>query len=549
MSLRILFADDNVTAQNMARKILTDAGYHVVAVSNGAAAVKKIAEQKPDIIILDIFMPGYSGLEVCEKVRGSIETLKTPVLLTVGKMEPYKPEDGHRVKADGVIVKPFEASDLLAIVKRFEERISQEPARVRQPVLVEGSREEEGAAESPVELPREHHVASAAPKSMVEVPDHMATVSAFSDLLGTEPSLSTNRLEPPAAGVSIASGRTPDYELPVSWRKREDFDSQIPAPQQPPVATRALRIPVSEERKSATTTFQVIPTSAPPTGAIDTPREPELAERASEDTRNNNADVTGPGLMPTGQSFEPPPASEHAIAAEPAPGQESFPAAAFRDIPAEITAHLPPRAREGGPSETLKTAASAIISDADFDARVAAAMSAYGHAQETTRGANQATAGFEPNPVAPPQSAVQPHMQAVPVAEAPAPKEYDPPARELPPLETQPPDGLPSALETRATEPGVPVPAAAETEAEAIAAARPLAAAAHQSEHRVAETVQVSDVHEHFVASIATTLPEVAAAAASADHNSISQAVQRVVERLKPELVDQILRELKSKKE
>jgi hypothetical protein len=59
----------------------------------------------------------------------------------------------------------------------------------------------------------------------------------------------------------------------------------------------------------------------------------------------------------------------------------------------------------------------------------------------------------------------------------------------------------------------------------------------------------VSDVQEHLVASIATTLPEVAAAAASADHNSISQAVQRVVERLKPELVDQILRELKSKKE
>jgi len=64
--LRILFADDSVTAQNMGKKILTEAGYEVVAVSNGAAAVKKIAEQKPDIIILDIYMPGYSGLEVCD---------------------------------------------------------------------------------------------------------------------------------------------------------------------------------------------------------------------------------------------------------------------------------------------------------------------------------------------------------------------------------------------------------------------------------------------------------------------------------------------------
>ena len=84
----------------MGKKILTDAGYEVVAVSNGAAAVKKIAEQKPDIIILDVYMPGYSGLEVCEKVRGSIATANIPVLLTVGKMEPYRPEEANRVRRD-----------------------------------------------------------------------------------------------------------------------------------------------------------------------------------------------------------------------------------------------------------------------------------------------------------------------------------------------------------------------------------------------------------------------------------------------------------------
>ena len=137
MSLRILFADDSVTAQNMGKKILTEAGYEVVAVSNGAAAVKKIAEQKPDIIILDVYMPGYSGLEVCEKVRASMATIKTPVLLTVGKMEPYRPEDANRVHADGVIIKPFEASDLLAIIKKFEERIGQTTAPAAAPVVAE----------------------------------------------------------------------------------------------------------------------------------------------------------------------------------------------------------------------------------------------------------------------------------------------------------------------------------------------------------------------------------------------------------------------------
>src|SRR5258706_10971444 len=77
--LRILLADDSMTAQNLGKKILTDAGYEVTAVSNGAAATKKLVDNF-DIIILDVFMPGYTGLEVCEKVRASLETGKTPVL-------------------------------------------------------------------------------------------------------------------------------------------------------------------------------------------------------------------------------------------------------------------------------------------------------------------------------------------------------------------------------------------------------------------------------------------------------------------------------------
>ena len=124
MALKILLADDSMTAQNMGKKILTDAGYEVVAVSNGAAAVKRIAEINPHLCILDIYMPGYTGLEVCEKIKTSSVTSRMPVLLTVGKMEPYKPEEGARVRADGVIVKPFEASELLRAVHRFSQRIA-----------------------------------------------------------------------------------------------------------------------------------------------------------------------------------------------------------------------------------------------------------------------------------------------------------------------------------------------------------------------------------------------------------------------------------------
>jgi CheY-like chemotaxis protein len=123
LARKILLADDSVTAQNMGRKILADAGYEVVTVNNGSAALKKIAELKPDLVILDVYMPGYSGLEVCQRLKESQESSRIPVLLTVGKLEPFKPEEAHRVRAEGFIVKPFEASELLSALSKLEDKV------------------------------------------------------------------------------------------------------------------------------------------------------------------------------------------------------------------------------------------------------------------------------------------------------------------------------------------------------------------------------------------------------------------------------------------
>ena len=123
MARKILLADDSVTAQNMGRRILSDAGYDVTTVNNGSAALKKIAESKPDLIVLDVYMPGYGGLEVCQRLREAPETARIPVLLTVGKLEPFKADEARRVKADGFIVKPFEASELLTALTKLEDKI------------------------------------------------------------------------------------------------------------------------------------------------------------------------------------------------------------------------------------------------------------------------------------------------------------------------------------------------------------------------------------------------------------------------------------------
>jgi twitching motility two-component system response regulator PilH len=123
LARKILLADDSVTAQNMGRKILSDAGYDVVTVNNGSAALKRVADLKPDLIVLDVYMPGYSGLEVCQRLKDSPDTERTPVLLTVGKLEPFKPEEARRVRADAYIIKPFEASELLTALARMEDRM------------------------------------------------------------------------------------------------------------------------------------------------------------------------------------------------------------------------------------------------------------------------------------------------------------------------------------------------------------------------------------------------------------------------------------------
>jgi len=132
LARKILLADDSVTAQNMGRKILTDAGYEVITVNNGSAALKKIAEHKPDLIVLDVYMPGYSGLEVCQRIKEKAETARIPVLLTVGKLEPFKPEEARRARADAFVVKPFEASELLAALTKLEDKVIPQPEPYKQ---------------------------------------------------------------------------------------------------------------------------------------------------------------------------------------------------------------------------------------------------------------------------------------------------------------------------------------------------------------------------------------------------------------------------------
>jgi CheY-like chemotaxis protein len=193
LARRILLADDSVTAQNMGRRILTDAGYEVVTVNNGSAALKKIAENRPDLIVLDVYMPGYGGLEVCQRIKESPDTGRIPVLLTVGKLEPFKPEEARRVRADAFIVKPFEATELLTALTKLEDKIVAQPqpqksgrfakalAAVEQSERGERFGDQETGWKSRLTIPDPNAKPKAA---QTEVPDAVATAVSAPAALG-----------------------------------------------------------------------------------------------------------------------------------------------------------------------------------------------------------------------------------------------------------------------------------------------------------------------------------------------------------------------------
>jgi CheY-like chemotaxis protein len=115
---KILVADDNSNIQKMVGLALKDQGIDVVAVGNGEAAVRKISDIHPDLVLADVFMPVRNGYEVCRYVKEDPALSHIPVILLVGAFDPLDEQEAQRVGADGVLKKPFVPPDpLISMVK------------------------------------------------------------------------------------------------------------------------------------------------------------------------------------------------------------------------------------------------------------------------------------------------------------------------------------------------------------------------------------------------------------------------------------------------
>ena len=114
---RILVADDNSNIQKMVALAFQDHGIEVIAVGNGEAAVRKMPDLNPDVVLADVFMPVRNGYEVCEFIKKDPRFSKIPVILLVGAFDPLDEAEARRVGADGILKKPFVPPDpLIAMV-------------------------------------------------------------------------------------------------------------------------------------------------------------------------------------------------------------------------------------------------------------------------------------------------------------------------------------------------------------------------------------------------------------------------------------------------
>ncbi len=106
---KLLLADDSITIQKVVNLTFADEGIEVFTAGDGDTAMQKFVEIKPDLVMVDVNMPGMDGYRICELIKQDAETKHIPVILMVGSFEPFDEEEARRVGADDYLTKPFQS--------------------------------------------------------------------------------------------------------------------------------------------------------------------------------------------------------------------------------------------------------------------------------------------------------------------------------------------------------------------------------------------------------------------------------------------------------
>jgi twitching motility two-component system response regulator PilH len=117
---KILVVDDSKTELHHLSDILGKRGYSVRTAENGEEAMRRLAEEKPDLILMDVVMPGQNGFQLTRSITRDPRFAGVPVIMCTSKNQETDKVWGMRQGARDYIVKPVNAEELLAKIKAFD---------------------------------------------------------------------------------------------------------------------------------------------------------------------------------------------------------------------------------------------------------------------------------------------------------------------------------------------------------------------------------------------------------------------------------------------
>jgi DNA-binding response OmpR family regulator len=119
----VLLAEDDADIRDLVAFKLRQVGHQVRAFDDGLSALASARDDRPDLVVLDIMMPGMSGLDVCRELRSDPVTSDLPIILLTARAQESDIETGFAVGADDYIVKPFSPRELASRVQAVLARL------------------------------------------------------------------------------------------------------------------------------------------------------------------------------------------------------------------------------------------------------------------------------------------------------------------------------------------------------------------------------------------------------------------------------------------
>jgi two-component system alkaline phosphatase synthesis response regulator PhoP len=143
---RILIVDDEEDVLELVRYHLDKNGYKVDTAASGEEAISEARKKSPDLIILDLMLPGIDGLEVCKKLKSDLKTEPIPIIMLTAKGEESDIVTGLELGAEDYLTKPFSPKVLIARIRRILHRsvsrdLERPPIKIRDLIIDPGRRE------------------------------------------------------------------------------------------------------------------------------------------------------------------------------------------------------------------------------------------------------------------------------------------------------------------------------------------------------------------------------------------------------------------------